>query len=144
VFFATAGSARESATLAVSPGCGPAPSTIAKRIFVEAVEGRDRRAKGADVILDMVGGDYIQRNMSAASGVGGASSTSPIRAACRRRSTSRPMLMLIETAAVAACHEPLARALESGERRPSATRLLREVWPVDRRRKNLRPVVDHV
>jgi NADPH2:quinone reductase len=39
-------------------------STIAREDFVERDEGGDRD-KGVDVILDMVGGDYIERNFRA-------------------------------------------------------------------------------
>ena len=45
--------------------------------------------KGVDVILDMVGGDYIQRNMHAAAS-GAASSISPIRKASPPKSISPP------------------------------------------------------
>ena len=43
-----------------------APSNYRREDFVEAVKSRRPEGEGADVILDMVGGSYIERNYRAA------------------------------------------------------------------------------
>ena len=85
---------------------------------------KETDGSGVDVILDMVGGDYIQRNMSAAP-CGAASSTSPIRAACRPRVNFAPVL----TKRLSLLATTL-RARSPHEKGAIRDALLREVWPL--------------
>jgi putative PIG3 family NAD(P)H quinone oxidoreductase len=104
--------------------------------FVEAVKAATQ-GKGVDVILDMVGGDYIQRNMSAAA-VWGRIVNIAYQSGMQANVNFAPMLMkrlsLLATT---------LRARSNAEKGAIRDSLLREVWPAIAAGR-IKPVVDHV
>ena len=102
--------------------------------FVEVVK-KDTGDKGADVILDMVGGDYIQRNMSAAA-IWGRIVNIAYMSGMQASVNFAPMLMkrlsLLATT---------LRARSNEEKGAIRDALLKEVWPLLDAGK-IRPVVD--
>jgi NADPH2:quinone reductase len=130
--FATAGSAEK---------CAVCEKLGAKRAinyreedFVDVVR-RETGGRGVDVILDMVGGDYIQRNMSAAS-VWGRIVNIAYMSGTQANVNFAPMLMkrlsLLATT---------LRARSPREKGAIRDALLREVWPLIDRGK-IRAVID--
>ncbi|MBV9993464.1 MAG: NAD(P)H-quinone oxidoreductase [Alphaproteobacteria bacterium] len=104
--------------------------------FVEVVKAATG-GKGIDVILDMVGGDYIQRNMSAAA-VWGRIVNISYQSGMQASVNFAPMLMkrlsLLATT---------LRARSNEEKAAIRDALLREVWPLIGAGK-IKPVLDHV
>ena len=104
--------------------------------FVEAVK-EATQGRGVDVILDMVGGDYIQRNMSAAA-VWGRIVNISYQSGMQASVNFAPMLMkrlsLLATT---------LRARSNAEKGAIRDALLREVWPQIERGR-IKPVVDRV
>jgi putative PIG3 family NAD(P)H quinone oxidoreductase len=105
--------------------------------FVAEIQAATRD-RGVDVILDMVGGDYIPRDIQALAADGrivciatprGSSTQVDIRALLQRRA-----------AIMASALRP--RSIE--EKGAIGERLLQEVWPRLPARQNIRPVVDSV
>ena len=132
--FTTAGSAQK---------CAACEKLGAKRAidyreedFVEVVKA-ETGGRGVDVILDMVGGDYIQRNMSAAA-VWGRIVNIAYQGGMQATVNFAPMLMkrlsLLATT---------LRARSNAEKGAIRDALLREVWPLIEAGK-VRPVVDRV
>jgi NADPH2:quinone reductase len=104
--------------------------------FVEIVKAQTD-GRGVDVILDMVGGDYIQRNMSAAA-VWGRIVNISYQSGMQANVNFAPMLMkrlsLLATT---------LRARSNPEKGAIRDTLLREVWPLIEAGK-IKPVVDRV
>jgi NADPH2:quinone reductase len=104
--------------------------------FVEVVKA-ETGGRGVDVILDMVGGDYIQRNMSAAA-IWGRIANIAYQSGMQANVNFSPMLMkrlsLLATT---------LRARTPGEKGAIRDALLREVWPLIGAGK-IKPVVDKV
>ena len=104
--------------------------------FVEVVKA-GTQARGVDVILDMVGGDYIQRNMSAAA-IWGRIVNISYQGGMQASVNFAPMLMkrlsLIATT---------LRARSNEEKGAIRDALLREVWPLIGEGR-IKPVVDSV
>jgi NADPH2:quinone reductase len=132
--FTTAGSAEKCAA------CETLGATKAinyrEQDFVEAVKA-ETQGRGVDVILDMVGGEYIQRNMSAAA-IWGRVVNISYQSGMQANVNFAPMLMkrlsLLATTLRARTNE------EKGAIRDA---LLREVWPLIAAGK-IKPVVDSV
>jgi len=130
--FATAGSAQKCAAIARLG----ATSAINYREedFVEVVK-KETGGKGVDVILDMVGGDYIQRNMSAAA-LWGRIVNIAYQSGMQATVNFAPLLMkrlsLLATTLRARTNE------EKGAIRDA---VWREVWPLLEAGK-IKPVVD--
>jgi NADPH:quinone reductase len=105
--------------------------------FVAQIKGATRD-RGVDVILDMVGGDYIQRDVEALAPDG--------RIACiatpRGSSTQLDIRALLQRRAAIMASALRPRSIE--QKGAIAQRLLQEVWPRLPARKNIRPVVDSV
>jgi NADPH2:quinone reductase len=130
--FATAGSKEK---------CAACESLGAKRAinyreedFVDVVK-KDTGGRGADVILDMVGGEYIQRNMSAAA-LWGRIVNIAYQSGMTATVNFAPMLMkrlsLLATT---------LRARSNDEKGAIRDAVLREVWPLLEAGR-IRPVVD--
>jgi NADPH2:quinone reductase len=104
--------------------------------FVEVVKA-ETGGRGVDVILDMVGGDYIQRNMSAAA-IWGRIVNIAYQSGMQANVNFAPMLMkrlsLLATT---------LRARTPQEKGTIRDALLREVWPLIEAGK-IKPVVDRV
>jgi NADPH2:quinone reductase len=104
--------------------------------FVDIVK-QQTGGRGADVILDMVGGDYIQRNMSAAA-IWGRIVNIAYMSGMQASVNFAPMLMkrlsLLATT---------LRARTPAEKGAIRDALLREVWPQIESGR-IRPIVDHV
>jgi NADPH2:quinone reductase len=132
--FTTAGSAEKCAACA-SLGADRAIN-YREEDFVEIVKA-ETDGRGVDVILDMVGGDYIQRNMSAAA-VWGRVVNIAYMSGMQASVNFAPMLMkrlsLLATT---------LRARSPQEKATIRDALLREIWPLIDRGK-IRPVVDRV
>jgi len=132
--FTTAGSAEKCAA------CEKLGATHAinyrEEDFVDIVK-KETGGRGVDVILDMVGGDYIQRNMSAAA-IWGRIVNIAYMSGMQANVNFAPMLMkrlsLLATT---------LRARSPQEKGAIRDALLREVWPqIDAGR--IKPVVDKV
>ena len=132
--FATAGSKEK---------CAACTALGAKRAinyreedFVEVVKN-ETGGRGVDVILDMVGGEYIQRNMSAAA-LWGRIVNIAYQSGMQANVNFAPMLMkrlsLLATT---------LRARSNDEKGAIRDALLREVWPLIEAGK-IKPVVDRV
>jgi len=130
--FATAGSAQKCAAIA-RLGATRAIN-YREEDFVEVVK-KETGGKGVDVILDMVGGDYIQRNMSAAA-LWGRIVNIAYQSGMQATVNFAPLLMkrlsLLATTLRARTNE------EKGAIRDA---VWREVWPLLEAGK-IRPVVD--
>ena len=104
--------------------------------FVEIVK-KETGGRGVDVILDMVGGDYIQRNMSAAA-IWGRIVNIAYMSGMQASVNFAPMLMkrlsLLATT---------LRARSPQEKGAIRDALLREVWPLVEAGK-IKPVVDKI
>jgi len=132
--FATAGSA---AKCAACEKLGAAKAIDYREAdFVEVVRA-ETKGRGVDVILDMVGGDYIQRNMSAAA-VWGRIVNIAYQSGMQASVNFAPMLMkrlsLLATT---------LRARSNAEKGAIRDALAREVWPLIEAGK-IKPVVDRV
>jgi NADPH2:quinone reductase len=132
--FTTAGSAEK---CAACERLGAAKAiNYREQDFVEIVKA-DTGGRGVDVVLDMVGGDYIQRNMSAAA-IWGRIVNISYQSGMQANVNFAPMLMkrlsLLATT---------LRARSNAEKGAIRDTLLREVWPlIDAGR--IKPVVDRV
>ncbi|MEI9887300.1 MAG: NAD(P)H-quinone oxidoreductase [Rhizomicrobium sp.] len=130
--FATAGSAEKCA--AISALGAARAINYRDEDFVEIVKA-ETGGKGVDVILDMVGGDYIQRNMSAAA-IWGRIVNIAYQSGMQASVNFAPMLMkrlsLLATT---------LRARSNDEKGVIRDALLREVWPLIEAGK-IKPVVD--
>ncbi len=130
--FATAGSKEKCAAIAALG----AARAIAYRDedFVEVVKAQTK-GRGVDVILDMVGGDYIQRNMSAAA-LWGRIVNIAYQNGMQASVNFAPLLMkrlsLLATT---------LRARSNDEKGAIRDALLREVWPLIETGR-IKPVVD--
>ena len=102
--------------------------------FVAVVKAATER-KGVDVILDMVGGDYIQRNMSAAA-VWGRIVNIAYQEGAKVSLDLAPMLMKRLTLAATTL-----RARSTAEKGAIRDALLDEVWPLVAEGR-IRPVMD--
>jgi putative PIG3 family NAD(P)H quinone oxidoreductase len=131
--FSTAASAQKCAAIA---GLGGAPINYKEQDFVEVVKAATG-GRGVDVILDMVGGDYIQRNMSAAA-LWGRIVNIAYQAGMQATVNFAPMLMkrlsLLATT---------LRARSNDEKGAIRDALRREVWPLIEAGK-IKPVVDRI
>ncbi len=132
--FTTAGSADKCAAIAA---LGAAHAINYREAdFVEVVKAQTG-GKGIDVILDMVGGDYIQRNMSAAA-LWGRIINIAYQSGMQANVNFGPLLMkrlsLLATT---------LRARSNDEKGAIRDALLREVWPLIEAGK-VKPVVDRV
>ena len=132
--FTTAGSAEKCAACE-SLGAAKAIN-YREQDFVEIVKA-ETDGRGVDVILDMVGGDYIQRNMSAAA-IWGRIVNISYQSGMQANVNFAPMLMkrlsLLATT---------LRARSNAEKGAIRDTLLREVWPLIEAGK-IKPVVDRV
>lgn len=132
--FATAGSAEKCAA------CEKLGATRAidyrKEDFVEIMRVASG-GKGVDVILDMVGGDYIQRNMSAAA-LWGRIVNIAYQGGMTATVNFAPMLMKRLTLAATTL-----RARPNAEKGAIRDALAREVWPLIETGK-IEPVVDKI
>jgi putative PIG3 family NAD(P)H quinone oxidoreductase len=132
--FTTAGSADKCA--AITALGADVAINYREQDFVEVVKAQTS-GKGVDVILDMVGGDYIQRNMSAAA-VWGRIVNIAYQSGMAANVNFGPMLMkrlsLLATT---------LRARTNDEKGAIRDALLREVWPLIEAGK-IKPVVDHI
>jgi NADPH:quinone reductase len=132
--FATAGSAAKCAA------CEKLGATRAinyrEEDFVDAVK-KATGGKGVDVILDMVGGDYIQKNLSAAA-IWGRIVNIAYQSGISANVNFAPMLMkrlsLMATT---------LRARPNAEKGVIRDALLREVWPLIDQGK-IKPVIDTI
>jgi putative PIG3 family NAD(P)H quinone oxidoreductase len=132
--FATAGSA-EKCDACMKLGASRAINYRSED-FVDIVK-KETGGRGVDVILDMVGGDYIQKNMSAAA-LWGRIVNIAYQSGMTASVNFAPMLMkrlsLLATT---------LRARSNDEKGAIRDQLAREVWPLIEAGK-IRPVVDHV
>ncbi len=132
--FTTAGS-REKCAACTALGAARAIN-YREEDFVDIVK-KETGGRGADVILDMVGGDYIQKNMSAAA-VWGRIVNIAYQGGMQASVNFAPMLMkrlsLLATT---------LRARSGAEKRVIRDALLKEVWPLIESGK-IKPVVDRV
>ena len=130
--FATAGSDEKCAAIA-KLGASRAIN-YRKEDFVDVVKA-ETAGKGVDVILDMVGGEYIQRNMSAAA-LWGRIVNIAYQSGMQANVNFAPLLMkrlsLLATT---------LRARSNAEKGAIRDALLREVWPLIEAGK-IKPVVD--
>src|SRR6185295_8784935 len=130
--FTTAGSTEKCAAIA-KLGATKAIN-YREQDFVEVVKA-ETGGKGVDVILDMVGGDYIQRNMSAAA-LWGRIVNIAYQSGMTANVNFAPLLMkrlsLLATT---------LRARSNDEKGAIRDALLREVWPLIEVGK-IKPVVD--
>jgi NADPH2:quinone reductase len=104
--------------------------------FVEAIK-KETNGRGVDVILDMVGGDYIQRNFSAAA-VWGRVVNIAFQAGMSANVNFAGMLMKRLTFMATTL-----RARSSEEKGAIRDALVREVWPLIEQAR-IKPVVDKV
>ncbi len=130
--FATAGSAEKCAAIA-KLGASRAIN-YREEDFVDVVKA-ETGGKGVDVILDMVGGEYIQRNMSAAA-LWGRIVNIAYQSGMQATVNFAPLLMkrlsLLATT---------LRARSNEEKSAIRDALLREVWPLIEAGR-IKPVVD--
>ena len=130
--FATAGSAEKCSAIA-KLGAARAINYRTED-FVDVVKS-ETAGRGVDVILDMVGGDYIQRNMSAAA-LWGRIVNIAYQAGMQATINFAPLLMkrlsLLATT---------LRARTNDEKGAIRDTLLREVWPLIEAGK-IKPVID--
>ena len=101
-----------------------------------AVVKQETRGEGVDVILDMVGGSYIQRNIEAAS-IWGRIVNIAYQDGARAEINFAPVLIKRLTLAATTL-----RARSAEQKRAIRDTLLREVWPLAGTR--VRPVVERV
>jgi NADPH2:quinone reductase len=131
--FATAASAEKCAAIAT---LGGQPINYKEQDFVAVVKDATG-GRGVDVILDMVGGEYIQRNMSAAA-LWGRIVNIAYQSGMQASVNFAPMLMkrlsLLATT---------LRARSNEEKGAIRDALLREVWPLIYAGR-IKPVVDRV
>ncbi|HTQ12273.1 MAG TPA: NAD(P)H-quinone oxidoreductase [Rhizomicrobium sp.] len=131
--FSTAATAEKCAAIA---RLGGEPIDYNEQDFVEVVKAATG-GRGADVILDMVGGDYIQRNMAAAAPWGRIVNIAYMKGMSANVNFA-PMLMkrlsLLATT---------LRGRSNDEKGAIRDALLREVWPLVEVGK-IKPVVDRV
>jgi NADPH2:quinone reductase len=132
--FTTAGSAEKCAAC-VSLGARHAIN-YREEDFVEIIK-KDTGGRGVDVILDMVGGDYIQKNFSAAAVWGRI-----VNISFQSGSTATVNFagMLMKRLSFMAT---TLRARTNEEKGAIRDALAREVWPLIEAGK-IKPVVDHV
>lgn len=132
--FTTAGSA-EKCEACVKLGAARAIN-YREEDFVDIIK-KETGARGADVILDMVGGDYIQKNMSAAA-LWGRIVNIAYQSGMSATVNFAPMLMkrlsLLATT---------LRARSNAEKGAIRDALLREVWPLIDAGK-IKPVIDSI
>jgi NADPH2:quinone reductase len=130
--FATAGSAEKCAAI-TKLGAARAIN-YREQDFVDVVKA-ETNGRGIDVILDMVGGEYIQRNMSAAA-LWGRIVNIAYQSGMQANVNFAPMLMkrlsLLATT---------LRARSNDEKGAIRDALLREVWPLIETGR-IKPVVD--
>lgn len=130
--FATAGSAEKCAAIAK---LGASRAINYREEDFVAVVKSETGGKGVDVILDMVGGEYIQRNMSAAA-LWGRIVNIAYQSGMQASVNFAPLLMkrlsLLATT---------LRARSNEEKGAIRDALLREVWPLIEAGK-VKPVVD--
>jgi len=131
--FTTAGSAEKCAA-AGSLGAARAIN-YRQEDFVAVIKG-ETGGKGVDVILDMVGGDYVQRNIDAAAPWGRIVNIA-YQKGWRTEVDFTPVLRKGLTLAATTL-----RGRTKDQKRAIRDALLREVWP--RLGKGVRPVIDRV
>jgi len=129
--FATAGT-KEKCALAAKLGAGAI--NYRDEDFVEVIK-RETDGKGVDVILDMVGGDYVQRNLNAL-----ASRGRLVNIAYQKGSRVELDLLPIMIKRLIVTGSTL-RARSHEEKAAIAAELKREVWPLIESGK-IRPVID--
>ncbi len=131
--FATAGSAEK---CTACEKLGAKAINYREQDFVDVIK-KATGGKGVDVILDMVGGDYIQRNFSAAS-LWGRIVNVAYMSGMQANVNFAPMLMkrlsLMATT---------LRARSNEEKGAIRDALARQVWPLIENGK-IKPVVDHI
>jgi len=132
--FTTAGSAAKCAAC-VSLGASRAID-YRKEDFVDIVKA-ETGGKGVDVILDMVGGDYIQRNMSAAAMWGRIVNIAYMQGMSAQLNFAPMMMKRLSLMATT------LRARSNNEKGAIRDALLREVWPLIAAGK-IKPIVDQV
>ena len=130
--FATAGSAEKCSAIA-KLGAARAIN-YRKEDFVDVVKS-ETGGKGVDVILDMVGGDYIQRNMSAAA-LWGRIVNIAYQSGMQATVNFAPLLMKRLSLLASTL-----RARTNDEKGVIRDALLREVWPLIEAGK-IKPVID--
>jgi putative PIG3 family NAD(P)H quinone oxidoreductase len=133
VVFATAGSAEKCAAIAAL-GC--TAINYREQDFVEVVTGATG-GRGVDVILDIVGGEYIQRNISAAA-VWGRIVNIAYQSGMEATVNFAPVLVKRLTLLATTL-----RSRSNEEKGVIRDALLREVWPLIEAGK-IKPVVDSV
>ncbi|MBV9905094.1 MAG: SDR family NAD(P)-dependent oxidoreductase, partial [Alphaproteobacteria bacterium] len=130
--FSTAANAEKCAAITA---LGATAINYKEQDFVQVVKDATG-GKGVDVILDMVGGEYIQRNMSAAA-LWGRIVNIAYQGGMQATVNFAPMLMkrlsLLATT---------LRARSNDEKGAIRDALLREVWPLIEAGK-IKPIVDH-
>ncbi len=131
--FATAGSDKK---CEACKSFGAARAINYKREDFVAVVKDETGGAGVDVILDMIGGSYIQRNIEAA-GVWGRIVNIAYQDGARAEVNFVPVLIKRLTLAATTL-----RARTEGQKRAIRDTLLREVWPLIGAR--IRPVVEQV
>jgi len=134
IVFATAGSADK---CAACEALGAARAiNYREEDFVDAVK-KATAGRGVDVILDMVGGDYIQKNMSAAA-LWGRIVNIAFQKGMSAEVNFAPMMMKRLTFVATTL-----RARSNDEKGAIRDALSREVWPAIEAGK-IRPVVDRI
>jgi NADPH2:quinone reductase len=131
--FTTAGSAEK---CAACEALGARAINYRETDFVEAVLAATN-GRGVDVILDMVGGDYIERNFRAAA-LKGRIVNIAFLAGTRATVNFAPMIQKRLTLAATAL-----RGRTNDEKGAIRDALLSEVWPLIEAGK-IRPIIDHV
>jgi NADPH:quinone reductase len=131
--FATAGSAGK---CAACERLGAQAINYRERDFVEAVQ-EATGGRGVDVILDMVGGDYIEKNFRAAA-VWGRIVNIAFQAGTRATVNFAPMIQKRLTLAATTL-----RGRTNGEKGAIRDALFSEVWPLIEAGK-IKPVIDRV
>ncbi len=131
--FATAGNVEK---CAACEALGAYAINYRSQDFVEAVQAATG-GKGVDVILDMVGGDYIEKNFRAAA-VWGRIVNISFQSGMSATVNYAPMLMKRLTHAATTL-----RARSNAEKGAIRDALLREVWPLIEAGK-IKPVVDRI
>ncbi|HEY0107251.1 MAG TPA: NAD(P)H-quinone oxidoreductase [Rhizomicrobium sp.] len=130
--FSTAASAAKCAAIA---GLGGVAINYKEQDFVQVVKDATG-GKGIDVILDMVGGDYIQRNMSAAA-LWGRIANIAYQSGMSATVNFAPMLMkrlsLLATT---------LRGRSNDEKGAIRDAVLAQVWPLIEAGK-IKPIIDH-
>jgi putative PIG3 family NAD(P)H quinone oxidoreductase len=129
--FATAGSVEK---CKACEALGASAIDYRSEDFVEAIRAATG-GKGVDVILDMVGGDYVEKNFRAAA-LGGRIVNIAFQSGMSATVNYAPMLMKRLTHAATTL-----RARSNGEKGAIRDALLQHVWPLIESRK-IKPVVD--